>query len=948
MGRFASLSTVWLVPVAVLSWTGDAACQQSAWYEGFEGPDVSWQPVGGSAQHRVELHQRIRGEAHTGDGCERLRIVGEGGTEAWIAHAVGRPRVIDDLLPTLWVKADRPGIQLAARIVLPRSLNPRSRQPLTAVVYGSSYTTVGRWQQLRLEDIPRLLTRETRALRAEYGPSVDPREAYVEQILLNVYGGPGVTNVWIDDLDIAGWATLPNTPDPAAPAAPGAGAWASPPSAPQAAALAPESPASLEAPAVRRVRLNGSVLLVDDHPTLPRVIQHQGEPLELLRKLGFNAVWLAQHPSAATLEQARRLGLWLIAPPPFGPAPQTPDASDAPPPLIGPEYDGVLAWDLGRQSGDREIAATRRWAEQIRMSDRRQPGRPLICAPASDLRAYSRSADVLLLGRAPLSTSLELSDYATWLREQPQLARPGSPIWTTVATQPAESLRQQWAAIGRGPVPGAFPGEQIQLLVYTAASAGSRGLVFESFSPLDAADPETRIRALTLQLLNLQLEVAEPLIAAGTVAATIPGKEKGVSAAVFHAEHGRLLLPIWSAPGGQFVSGQSAGTGVTLVVPGVPESYNAYLLVPGGLRPLRHYRQTGGVRITLDEFDLAAMVLLTENPLWVTNMTRRAAQQTRPWAQIERELAAAKLETIQRTLSQLPPQRQRAAAPTEAIASARKSLGQCDALLAARDEPGAYIHAVRALRWLRLLERAEWEGLVGTGRSPVVSPGAVLFATLPQHVALMGQAIGSRPAANLLAGGDFEDLGAMSQAGWRHFQHATPGLQCAAELAPAAAHGGRSGLRLAARTIEPQGSPTPGLTSQRPPSPHAPVWVESPPVWITSPPVPVEAGQIVVIHGWVQIPQPITGSVDGLLVIDSLGGEPLAERIRHTLGWRDFLLYRAVPKSGTVTVTFALTGLGEARLDDVTIQPLASVGPTGLPGQMGLQTAVPPGIAGQR
>ena len=173
------------------------------------------QPVGGSAQYRVQLHERIRGEAHTGDGCERLRIVGEGGSEAWIAHAVGRPRVIDDLLPTLWIKADRPGIQLAARIVLPRSLNPRSRQPLTAVVYGSSYTTVGRWQQLRLEDIPRLLTRETRALRTEYGPSVDPREAYVEQILLNIYGGPGVTNVWIDDLDIAGWATAPSTPPPA-------------------------------------------------------------------------------------------------------------------------------------------------------------------------------------------------------------------------------------------------------------------------------------------------------------------------------------------------------------------------------------------------------------------------------------------------------------------------------------------------------------------------------------------------------------------------------------------------------------------------------------------------------------------------------------------------------------------------------------------------------------
>ena len=77
MGRFASLSSFWLIAAAGLSWTGVAAGQQSAWYEGFEGPNVSWQPVGGSAQYRVQLHERIRGEAHTGDGCERLRIVGE-------------------------------------------------------------------------------------------------------------------------------------------------------------------------------------------------------------------------------------------------------------------------------------------------------------------------------------------------------------------------------------------------------------------------------------------------------------------------------------------------------------------------------------------------------------------------------------------------------------------------------------------------------------------------------------------------------------------------------------------------------------------------------------------------------------------------------------------------------------------------------------------------------
>ena len=101
---------------------------------------------------------------------------------------------------------------------------------------------------------------------------------------------------------------------------------------------------------------------------------------------------------------------------------------------------------------------------------------------------------------------------------------------------------------------------------------------------------------------------------------------------------------------------------------------------------------------------------------------------------------------------------------------------------------------------------------------------------------------------------------------------------------------------------------------------NPPAVVETPPVLFTSPPVQVEAGQIVCVYGWVHVPAPITGSEDGLLIVDSLGGEALADRIGQTKGWQQFALYRVAPQSGTMWVTFALSGLGEARLDDVAIQ----------------------------
>jgi hypothetical protein len=68
------------------------------------------------------------------------------------------------------------------------------------------------------------------------------------------------------------------------------------------------------------------------------------------------------------------------------------------------------------------------------------------------------------------------------------------------------------------------------------------------------------------------------------------------------------------------------------------------------------------------------------------------------------------------------------------------------------------------------------------------------------------------------------------------------------------------------------------------------------------------------------VPGPITGSADGLLIVDSLSGEALADRIGKTAGWRQFVLYRVAPQSGAMCVTFALSGLGEAQLDDVVIQ----------------------------
>jgi hypothetical protein len=76
------------------------------------------------------------------------------------------------------------------------------------------------------------------------------------------------------------------------------------------------------------------------------------------------------------------------------------------------------------------------------------------------------------------------------------------------------------------------------------------------------------------------------------------------------------------------------------------------------------------------------------------------------------------------------------------------------------------------------------------------------------------------------------------------------------------------------------------------------------------------------ISFWAKVPRFLNGSADGFVVFDSAGGEPLGIRLRETQTWRKFNMYRRVPASGKISMTFALTGIGIALVDDVKIEPL--------------------------
>ena len=471
------LATISVVgPLALLT-SGIAAVGQPAFHEGFEGPQATWQrTAGGDARHRFVQHARTREAARSGVGSEQISLVSENGAAVYVAHHLGRAPVIAELSASVWVKADRPGVQILARVILPRSLDPRTGQPLWTIVSGSHYTQVGGWQQLRLANVAQLVTRQARVLRGQLSQVVDEREAYVDQIMLNVCGGRGATNVWIDDLEVTGVVYFPNPQPERRPA--------------DTANLAVDQAPTARASA-RNIEYQGSVLLVGGRPMLPRIIQYQGEPLSTLRQLGFNVARLSRRPTEALLDEASRAGIWLICPPP--------DPVELEQRGIDARFDSVLAWDLGSGASRRDLESMRSHAQAVRRHDPYR--RPRIGTAEAEVRAYSRVFDVLLVGRNPLLTSLELTDYAKWTDAQRRQARPGTPFWAHIQTQPDRLLLEQLGALSGGRMPSVGVDEQqIRQLVFIALTSGARGFFFDSQSPLTQGDQPTQRRALAPEL----------------------------------------------------------------------------------------------------------------------------------------------------------------------------------------------------------------------------------------------------------------------------------------------------------------------------------------------------------------------------------------------------------------------------------------------------------------
>ena len=430
------------------------------------------------------------GRSRFGSASERVVFTAPPGSSAQLAFDLPSAIVLSETRLTAWVSCNRPGVQLAAVVVLPRAIDEETGEPRRLLIRSNENGRGGDWELLDFSELAKELPAQVRVARAHYGGVMDEREAYVAQLVILAPGGPGPTDLWVDQVAMYGVLNMGGK-------APG--------SAPNGTVgMNPITPAAFEAAASTTPAITAAS---GKPPAAPRIIQWQGEPLEYLQKLGFDAVWMGRPPIDREIADAHRLGMFIVCEPP------TPEQMRTLP--LDARFSQVMAWDLGTltQPGDLELC--HRWSQAIEYYES-VPSRPVLLRPTGMTREASRIADLVMIGRPMLGSTISWPAYGAWLGQQRRLVRGGTPLWVNIETHCGSHYAAQLGAL-RGGSAAIVPATFHDLTMATAAAFGvsPRGFCFQSSASLAGGEPENQLRSLALELTNLRLGLAEPWLAGG-------------------------------------------------------------------------------------------------------------------------------------------------------------------------------------------------------------------------------------------------------------------------------------------------------------------------------------------------------------------------------------------------------------------------------------------------
>ncbi len=868
----------------------------------------------------------------------------------------------EQLVAKVNVKSYRAGVQVKARVVLPKEKDPKNPDsPLTTLIPGETYDKVRQWQALGFGDPIEAFRKHMPVLHARLGRAVDPTDAYIDRIVLNVYSGTGVSEVWIDDLEVG-----PIRPDWTPLMLPGG-------RTPGATTGRKEQATGKTVP----VEFSDAQILVDGEPFFMLAVRHSDTPLKTLRDAQFNTIWFPNETSTPTIDEAIRHGFWIVPTLPLpaaewdGRKPKRPDPAtlekDA---TAVAAYlrkflagDAVLMWDFGGGRTAEDLPRVIRASEIVRTYD---PRRPRAVDLWDGYSSYTKYVNAVGAHRWPLFSSLEMGAYKDWMNQRRALVSPGKLMWTWVQTHLPDWYVTQLC--GKPDVDqftdpiGPHP-EQIRILTYLSIAAGCRGLGFWSDKYLSKDTHNGRDRLLEIALINAEIDMLKPvLFAAQDPAVWVGTSDPSVQAAIIRGPKELIVMPVWLGAGAQYCPSQAVVPNLVINVGRIPEGSIPWRITAAGIEQMQLVKRVAnGWELTIPEFDTAAAIVFTTDlgvngkvVRWQDHTRFRSGETASKWAHQQAiEQYEKTMKTHQNIILAGGPEIPETA---DLFCQAKEHIDCAAKYAEYKQWYEAYRESRRALRPLRVLMRADWQKATETLDIPTASPFAVSFYSLPQHWQFAKEVGCSRLAGNGFAHGGFElskpapEAGAAVDSlpgGWKVRKSILDSVDGVAAIVNTSMGGIEDKpvpppivrpIRNAPLRVAPQPQDTrkPELgqhclrlsiadkpeTEKDGTRAAATQALERAILAVDSPPNDFAPGSLVRVSFWVKVPTPIQASADGVVIFDSAGGEPLGVRISHQPKWRQYHLYRRVPPSGKISMTFALTGIGTVFIDDVKIEAM--------------------------
>jgi hypothetical protein len=438
------------------------------------------------------------------------------------------------------------------------------------------------------------------------------------------------------------------------------------------------------------------------------------------------------------------------------------------------------------------------------------------------------------------------------------------------------------------------------MVTHRSLAMGARGIHFQSFSRLDRTDKETMLRIRVLERLNLELQLIEPWVSGGTSTGVVNSPLEHHS--VYMTKTGRTRL-VWlfnRDDHEQIVSRPNDGELISFDVPAVPLTYLPYHVNYSAIHRIRTNRGSNN-RITLTPTAPYSLVVMTADPLVRDYIQRRIYANRQRILQLSYDILQLELSRVQslRTFDSIT-----ATSLTDTFNQATASHRSSRKVVATNQWDVAYQYLTEAENSLRTIRFRVWQALNQYDHNLVSNPLSLHTSTFVESAWTTLALRQSTWSPNLLPGSSMEDLNQMRRGGWKHHRDTQHTVKSLVEITSHNPLEGNRCLRI-------QAWQDPDIVASS---------LLSAPVWISSPSVDVQAGDVLRIHGWINIPAPLKHQGDGLVIYDSITGTVLADRFHHTNGWQSFTLYRIAASDGEATVSFALMGLGAVNIDNISIQ----------------------------